>query len=177
MSSKFGIWWQKSRFHLWWEKIRSGLSWLGQKIQQHPFVAIDIIVLSIAFLAFALAVRWFGWNWTGFNRYIGPELKPNQQYRSEKTLWDWLQLLVIPLMLAIGGFWLNQIQKSRDERATEQRDKTEHEIAADNQRETALQTYLDKMSELLLEKKLRDSVEEDEIRKVARARTLTVLRR
>ena len=32
--------------------------------------------------------------------------------------------------------------------------------------------YLDKMSELLLEKKLRDSAEEDEIRKIARVRTL-----
>jgi uncharacterized protein YjbI with pentapeptide repeats len=32
------------------------------------------------------------------------------------------------------------------------------------------------MSELLLEKKLRDSAEEDEVRKIARVRTLTVLR-
>jgi len=57
-------------------------------------------------------------------------------------------------MLAIGGFWLNRIQKSRDEKAAQQRAKTEHEIATDNQRETALQAYIDKMSELLLEKNL-----------------------
>ncbi len=48
----------------------------------------------------------------------------------------------------------------------------------DNQRETALQAYIDKMSELLLDKDnpLRNSGEDDEIRKIARVRTLTVLR-
>ena len=46
----------------------------------------------------------------------------------------------------------------------------------DNQRETALQTYIDKMSELLLEKHLRTSQPEEEVRKIARVRTLTVLR-
>jgi hypothetical protein len=156
MLSKFGTW--------------------RQKIQHHPFIAVGIIVLLIVCIVFALAVHWLGWDWTGFNRYIGPELRPNQQYRSEKTLWDWLQLLVIPLMLAIGGFWFNQTQKSRDERATAQRTKTEREIAADNQRDVALQAYLDKMSELLLHEKLRDSAAEDEIQKIARVRTLTVLR-
>lgn len=47
----------------------------------------------------------------------------------------------------------------------------------DNQRETALQVYFDKMSELLLIHKLRASAEDNEIRKIARARTLTVLPR
>jgi hypothetical protein len=47
----------------------------------------------------------------------------------------------------------------------------------DNQREAALQAYLDKMSELLLEKHLRDLAEEDEVWKIARIRTLTVLRK
>ena len=47
----------------------------------------------------------------------------------------------------------------------------------DNQRETAFQAYIDKMSELLLHEKLRDSTEEDEVRNVARVRTLTVLPR
>ena len=91
-------------------------------------------------------------------------------------------------MLAIAGLWFNQIQKGRDQKAAEaqkqreenaakEREKLERESREDNQREVALQAYLDKMSELILEKKLRDSAEEDEIRKIARVRTLTVLRR
>ena len=45
----------------------------------------------------------------------------------------------------------------------------------DNQHETALQAYIDKMSELLLEKNLRNSAKEDEVSKIARVRTLTIL--
>jgi hypothetical protein len=42
--------------------------------------------------------------------------------------------------------------------------------------ENALQAYIDKMSELLLHEKLRDSAEDDEVRNIARVRTLSVLR-
>ena len=76
-----------------------------------------------------------------------PELKRTNQ---EKLFGTRCKLLLVPFMLAICGFWLNRIQKNREERAIEQRDKTEREIAKDNQQETALQTYIDKMSELLL---------------------------
>jgi ABC-type nickel/cobalt efflux system permease component RcnA len=135
-----------------------------------PLVIIAIIALSVGLVLFVHIG--YGLTWTGF---------------STKTLWDWMQILLVPLMLAIGGFWFSQVQKSRDERAaaqrdktereaTAQRDKTEREIAADNQHEAALQAYLDKMSELLLKEKLRDSAEEDEIRKIARVWTLAVLR-
>ncbi len=159
-----------------------GLLW--QKIRHHPFIAIGILLL-IALIAFALAVYLRGWDWTGFNRYIGPELRPNQQYRPEKTLWDWLQLLIVPLVLAVGGFWLSQMQKKTEQRST-----------TDNQRETALQAYIDKMSELILKDHLgeqtangelkpeRGEVEEVKVfvqkvraQKIARVRTLTVLPR
>lgn len=99
-----------------------------------------------------------------------------ETYQPGKTLWDWMQLLLVPFMLAIGGFWLNRIQKNREERAIEQRDKTEREIAKDNQQETALQTYIDKMSELLLSRRLHESQSEyEEACKIARVRTLTIL--
>ncbi len=47
----------------------------------------------------------------------------------------------------------------------------------ENQREAALQAYIDHMSQLLLAQNLRHSTEDEEVRKVARVRTLTVLRR
>src|SRR5437763_602783 len=58
---------------------------------------------------------------------------------SKKTLWDWFQLLIIPLVLAVIAISFNRVER-----------KNEKAIALGNQRETALQTYLDKMSELLL---------------------------
>ncbi len=82
-----------------------------------------------------------------------------------KTLWDWMQLLFIPVVLAVAGFWLNQVQKGRDQRAekaqkqreedaAKEREKLERESREDNQREIGLQAYIDKISELLLNEHL-----------------------
>jgi hypothetical protein len=131
-----------------WQKVRKPL----------------VVAVSIASFAVILALIAFGYrlSWTGFLK---------------KNLWDWLQLLIIPVVLAIGGFWLNQIQKRREERITQGQKEVEQEIATDNQRENLLQTYLDKMSELLVEGHLHKSAPEDQIREIARVRTLTVLPR
>lgn len=144
----------EARFRLWWQQIKT-----------HPVAAVMITLVIVLGVLVILGGYRFHWDWTGFNG----------NNKSGKTLWDWLQLLIIPVILAIGGFWLNQIQRGREQRTTEQRDKTEREIALDNQREVALQAYIDKMSELLFEKGLRESQPEDEVRLIARARTLTVL--
>jgi uncharacterized protein YjbI with pentapeptide repeats len=47
----------------------------------------------------------------------------------------------------------------------------------ENQRKAALQAYIEKMSTLLLAQNVRDSSEDEEVRKIARVWTLTVLRR
>jgi len=81
-----------------------------------------------------------------------------------KSFWDWLQLAIIPVVIAGGGILLSRFQKS-----------TEQRITTDNQQAAALQTYIDKMSELLLHEKLLDSLINDEVHSIARARTLAVL--
>ena len=98
--------------------------------------------------------------WTGFGSYI----KPDDNFVPGKTLWDWMDLLIIPVFLGTGLFLLNRSEK-----------KTELEIAADRQRETALQSYFDRMAQLLLEKNLLTNESED-VRNVARIQTLTILR-
>ncbi len=82
---------------------------------------------------------------------------------SGKDLWDWLQLIFIPAVLTFGAIWYTARQNH------------DLQITLDNQRETALQTYLDKMSELLLHENLRQSKLGDDVRNIAHARTLTVL--
>ncbi len=84
---------------------------------------------------------------------------------ADKTLWDWLQLLIIPAVLALGGYLFTFISG-----------RNEHEIALDNQREAALQAYIDKVSELLLQGGLGKSPPPHEVAIIARARTATVLR-
>jgi len=133
-----------------------------------------VVAIIVVFIAFSSLVYIFGWNWTGINggyskitttRTTHGVITTTEQLFT-KTLWDWLQLLIIPLALAIIAISFN-----RAERKNEQR------IASDNQQEAALQEYIKEMSELLLEKHLRDSQPEDEVRTIARVLTLTVLRR
>jgi hypothetical protein len=112
-----------------WRPTRRQLLWAG--------------VAVLAFLIIVLCVYLFGWK-TGL---------------AKRTLWDWLQLLLVPAALAVGGTvggaWFAQ-QRAR---------------------ETALQSYLDKMSELLIDKKLHEKDNEDDPARVtARARTLVVLK-
>lgn len=103
-----------------------------------------------------------------------------------KTLWDWMELLVIPVVLAVGAFYLNRSERTverqiaerrikEDRQLAEDRANLEREIVTDRQQEAALQAYLDRMADLLLHEKLR-TTESEEIRDIARIRTLTVLR-
>lgn len=110
-------------------------------------------------------------SWTGFGDFT----KPNGEFVRGKNLWDWLELLIIPLFLTGGAIALNFSEKNRERKLAEDRAKLEREIAMDRQQEAALQAYLDRMAELLLEKKFL-TTEDKEVRDVARIRTLTVLR-
>jgi hypothetical protein len=146
-------------------------SW-WRKIQQHPFIATGAVVILAALLVCGFVVSAVGWDWTGFNggysqvttTSTGQSTTTTIVKPGGKTLWDWMQLLLVPLILAIGGFWFSQVQKN-----------SEQKIASDNQRAATLQSYLDRMSELLLEEDLLASDRDDEVRNVARGQTLTVL--
>ncbi|WP_201393746.1 pentapeptide repeat-containing protein [Ktedonobacter sp. SOSP1-85] len=97
------------------------------------------------------------------------------QYQTPKSLWEWMQLLIVPLVLAIGGFLLNRTASKTEQEKTEKRYQNDHKIAKDKQRADLLQTYLDHMSDLLLKENLRMSQPDSEVRNVARIRTITVL--
>jgi ABC-type branched-subunit amino acid transport system permease subunit len=73
-----------------------------------------IIVLLIAFLAFALAVHWWGWDWTGFTggkdkittTSTSKGITTATEQQPGKTLWDVLQLLAalaIPVVVGLGA--------------------------------------------------------------------------
>src|SRR5579862_3046687 len=147
-------------------------------------VASLLIVLAGLLVLIFLGGYLFGWLWTGFGTTKSP-LAP----QAAKTLWDRLQLLIIAAALSAGGLWFNVQQNERqqllsveqhkkDQELAEERRRAETdlaekhrladiELALDQQRENALQTYLDRMAELLLQGKLRESEEGAEIRQVA----------
>ena len=82
-----------------------------------------------------------------------------------KSLWDWMELLVIPAALALGVWWLKREQRRSELRA-----------ALETERRNLLATYFDRMQELLLERGLKDTAEGKEVEEIARARTLHALR-
>lgn len=92
-----------------------------------------------------------------------------------KTLWDWMELFIIPLFLAGGAFYLDRSERESERQRAEERAKLEREFATDRQQEAALQAYLDRMADLLLKEKIR-TTKNKEVRDVARTRTLSVLR-
>jgi uncharacterized protein YjbI with pentapeptide repeats len=97
-----------------------------------------------------------------------------------KTVWDWLQLLgvlAIPVVIAVGGWMFGAQQSAHQNKLEDQRAKNERQIEEQRAQDTALQAYLDQMSQLMLGGNLRNSEEDSEVRTLARARTRTVLAR
>jgi hypothetical protein len=121
-------------------------SWC-QKIKQHPVATGFIMVAIVAGIALIVVIvlGYQGhWEWTGLNggyskvtrKNIIIDGKPADADEAlAKTLWDWLQLAIVPFVLAGVGLWFTQVQKSN-----------EQTIASDNQHEKALQDYIDKMT-------------------------------
>jgi len=85
-------------------------------------------------------------NWTGFK---------------SKTLWDRAELLLVPILIAIGGWAFTMMQ-----------DKSNVRTEKENFQQSFLENYLNVITELMLDGKLRESDKDSEIRNIARARTI-----
>src|SRR5215218_9874451 len=94
-----------------------------------------------------------------------------------KPLWDWLQLLIVPLVIAGIGFWFTASQNNRQQQIENQRATAERALAKQGAQDEALQAYLDQMSSLMLDKNLLESERGDSVYTLAQARTATVMTR
>jgi cytochrome bd-type quinol oxidase subunit 2 len=67
----------------------------------------------------------------------------------DKTVWDWLDLFLLPIVViacfGVMYLWIKRVQ--------EQRTSVEREIALESQRETLMNSYLDLITALFLEDK------------------------
>lgn len=135
------------------------------------YLLIASVIIALAYTLIWTVLQGYSFPWTGFADFT----KPNSDFVRGKTLWDWLQLFIIPIFLSIGVFLLNRSERDGERQRSEERTKLEREIATDRQQEAALQSYLDRMADLLLKEKLR-TTKKKEARDVANIRTLTILR-
>jgi hypothetical protein len=120
---------------------------------------VGAIVAIVGTFIFLRLAYFHEWRWTGLVTFPSYD---------KKTLWDWLDLLIVPVVLAIGGylFTLSDSRRTREQ--------------ADHRREEeVLQAYLDKMWPLLLDKDLRSTskANNSEALRAAWVSTLTTLER
>ena len=120
-------------------------------------IAIGVSVTAIIVL---LAIGGAASSWTGFRG---------------KTVWDLLQLLIVPIALAGIGLWFAAQQQENQQRAEAKRADIDREIEDQRAQDITLRTYLDQMGTLLLDRNLRAADQDSNVRNVARARTLTTL--
>src|SRR5579864_8261349 len=106
MPARFRSWWQQKKAHR---------------------VTIQFIAIFLA-IAIALIIVGFNIDGTGFNGYYvttiskttsgvaPPTNTTTTVYQQGKTLWDWLQLLIIPLALAVIAFLFNRSERKNEQR-------------------------------------------------------------
>lgn len=98
--------------------------------------------------------------WTGF----GSALDADGKTVPGKTLWDWLDLFIVPVALAVGAWILDSSRKESEIR-----------VELDRQHQGTLEEYVTRISSLMLEKKF-EAPAGNHARRVARTWTLLALR-
>ena len=97
-----------------WRPTRRQLLWAGS---------------IVGVVAVLLLIRLgYTYPWTGFGKS-----KVNEAVQPAKTLWDWLGLLIVPVVLAIGGYFFTRSESRATREAAERRAQDE-----------TLQAYLDR---------------------------------
>ncbi|NMC45240.1 MAG: pentapeptide repeat-containing protein [Chloroflexi bacterium] len=126
------------------------------RLRNNKFIKLFLICIistTSLFLIIKLILLGYRFSWTGFAN--------NSQL---KTLWDWLELLIIPMLLGFLAYLFTNSQKSR-----------EIELTKINQQNETLQQYFNQMTSLLLEIDNFDDKTIKTTSRIARATTLAVL--
>lgn len=101
--------------------------WSRRRPTSPQITWIGIGVVAVLFAAIVVfGGYYFEWKWTGFPK---------------RTPWDWIDLLIVPVVLAIGGYLVTSSQNRATQAAAERR-------AQDD----ALQDYLDRIEQLVTDK-------------------------
>lgn len=158
---------------------------LIKKIFGQKWIRVLLLVLFFVFAAVVLGLlirEGYKQDWTGFN--YTPDINGQNP---GKYLWDWMELLIIPLVLALLGVWYSNSQKKNemdiaakerevDREIAEASRNLDLSIAEDRLQEATLQSFLDKITDLILTQNLQMSETDSGARIIARARTITTIR-
>jgi uncharacterized protein YjbI with pentapeptide repeats len=126
------------------------------------FVVFSVLFASVVSIVILGYIR--SWKWTGV---------------IDKTFWDWLKLMIVPIVLGAGGYsvvrafaWSDQAeQQQRTQQALREAQNTSRQASLD---QISLE-YINRMESLLTEYDLAMQPPDGNLRVLARARTLNVL--
>jgi uncharacterized protein YjbI with pentapeptide repeats len=106
------------------------------------------------------------------------DLEPIVEYVPQKSIWDWLELLIIPIAVTVFTLLFNQGMRKRELETQQRRRYVDKKIEIERYNSEIMQKYLDDISELLLN---HDLIQEKEnlnssVRDVAQTKTIIALR-
>ena len=118
-------------------------------------IGVSLILLALTAVAVRHIIKTNGW---GF---------------ADRTVYDWLDVLIFPLVITIGvaiiAYWLDTRQSKRDRETEERQRAREQHLEERRAQDVALQAYIGQMGQLLLSEGLRASEEDAEVRAIARS--------
>ncbi|GAC1645065.1 MAG: hypothetical protein NVS4B9_37120 [Ktedonobacteraceae bacterium] len=95
----------EARLRARWQRIKEPLE----------ISIIGIFLVGLLALVILIILGYiFHWDWIGLSPYVSPTHSKDTDFQRGKTLWDWLQLLIIPAVLAAGGYGLSLVFLRKD---------------------------------------------------------------
>ncbi len=161
--------------------MKDNVTRLLKKMQ--PTLSIVGILLVSSILIFVLVALWGGyvrgWSWVGVTDYTSMVHPDGTAFERQKTLWNWLELLIIPVVLAVGGFLFNRSEREKQQRIADENREEQQRIADENRQETIIEEYFTLITTMMLEKGLdnEDEGNQNTIRRLAAGRTKFALER
>ena len=153
--------------------IKQQIGELKENAKTNPLLTTLVFVL---FIATCIVLYWalfadISPEWTGFGAYDEEVSGPRS-----KTLWDWLELLIVPAVLALAALLFNRSQKITELKIATDAREAERKLSESRQMQAVLEAYFDKMTDLLLSHDLRGVEQGAEEISIATARTIAVVR-
>jgi uncharacterized protein YjbI with pentapeptide repeats len=145
-----------------WQPLRHMFQQAGDRIGMNTALAVLVLLVGTILI------------WAGYF-----QIRINL---TSSDLQGWLALVLALVGLVTAIYLFNWAMRKSEQHSEHERQiaewyvQHEREIESERVQEVAFQAYLDRMTELLLDKGLRRSKAGAEVRDIARARTLTVLR-
>jgi uncharacterized protein YjbI with pentapeptide repeats len=128
---------------------------VGSNFLKMKIVRILLIIIIVSFIGiiFYLAVIPNPPSWTGFGESV-----KSDKLNEAKSLWDWLDLLIIPAAIALIGWLFSEIEKSKNNKREEERSQNE-----------IVESFLQTMTNLIIEHGLHDNLNQ-QLLSIVRAR-------